>query len=209
MCLAIGHKDYAHRGILARQWWKIAIYPTRLFVFSALFHSTVLLIIMQLDAVSFQGLSLSSSMPVLIIAILGGLILGVLFEKIPIILATSTIDYNVFGTSYNLTFLGLLLLEISWFSSSVLSVIATVFLLLAWLMAIRAFYWSQQWAKRCPAWLVSSFMWNLYTVPAMLALILLAQLANQTSVFSLFSVFSLVLLFSLLLQFLLLLRFRD
>ncbi|MFW2372672.1 MAG: hypothetical protein ACN4GM_06080 [Gammaproteobacteria bacterium] len=209
MCLAIGHKDYAHRGILARQWWKIASNPIRLFIFSALFHSAVLLMLLQLDTVSLQQLKLSSSMPVLLIAILGGLMLGVLFEKVPAILATSAIDYNVFGASYNLTFLGLILLEFSWFFYSFLSVVATVMLLLAWIIAVRAFYWSQQWAKRCPVWLVSSFMWSLYAVSAMLALILLAQLAQLSSVFHLLSVFSLVLLFSLLLQFLLLLKLRD
>jgi len=209
MCLAIGHKDYAHRGILARQWWKIAISPIRLFVFSALFHSTVLLMILQLDAVSFQQLRQSSSMPVLLIAILGGLLLGILFEKVPAILATSAIDYNVFGASYNLTFLGLLLLEISWFSYSALSVVATVLLLLAWSIAVRAFYWSQQWAKHCPVWLLSSFMWNLYAIPALLVLILLAQLARLSSVFHLLSVFSLILLSTLVLQFLLLLKLRD
>lgn len=209
MCLAIGHKDYAHRGILARQWWKIAAHPPRLFVFSALFHTAVLLLLWQLDAVSYQQLSQSSSMPVLFIAIPGGLILGVLFEKLPAILVTSAIDYNVFGTSYNLTFLGILLLEISWFSSSVLAVIATGLLLLAWLMAVRAFYWSQQWAKRGPVWLVSSIMWNLYAVPALLSIILLAQFVNQASVFHLLTIFSLVLLSLLLLQFLLLFRLRD
>lgn len=209
MCLAIGHKDYAQRGMLARQWWKIAIHPIRLFIFSALFHSTVLLMFSQLDAVSYQALAQSSAMPVLLIAIPGGLILGILFEKLPGLLVTSPINYNVFGTSYNLIFLGLLLLEISWFSHSVLSVIATGLLLLAWLIAVRAFYWSQQWAKRGPVWLLSSIMWNLYAVPALLALILLAQLSNQHSVFHLLMVFSLVLLSSLILQFLLLLRLRD
>lgn len=148
-------------------------------------------------------------MPVLLIAILGGLLLGILFEKVPAILATSAIDYNVFGASYNLTFLGLVLLEISWFSYSALSVVATVLLLLAWSIAVRAFYWSQQWAKHCPVWLLSSFMWNLYAIPALLALILLAQLANLSSVFHLLSVFSLMLLSTLLLQFLLLLKLRD
>ena len=209
MCLAIGHKDYAHRGILARQWWKIAAHPLRLFVFSALFHTAVLLLLWQLGTVSYQQLGQSSSMPVLLIAIPGGLILGVLFEKLPAILITSAIDYNVFGTSYNLTFLGILLLEISWFSSSVMSVIATGLLLLAWLMAVRALYWSQQWAKRGPVWLVSSIMWNLYAVPALLTIILLAQFANQGSVFHMLTIFSLVLLSSLLLQFLLLFRLRD
>lgn len=209
MCLAIGHKDYAHRGLLARQWWKIAIYPTRLFVFSALFHSAVLLVLLQLDAVSLQTLTQTSAISVLTIAILGGLILGVLFEQIPLILATSAIDYNVFGASYNLTFVGLVLLEISWFSNALISIIATAFVLLAWLMAVRAFYWSQQWAKRCPPWLVSSFMWNLYSVPAMVLLILVAQFANQASVFHLLTIFSLILLSLLLLQFLLLLRLRD
>lgn len=209
MCLAIGHKDSAQQGMLARQWWKIAEHPIRLFVFSALFHGAVLFILSWLNVVSYHELSQTSSITLMLMAIVGGLILGVLFEKLPIVLTTSAIDYNVFGASYNLIFLGLILLEISWFSYPVLSVIATGLVLLAWYIAVRAFYWSQQWAKHGPVWLVSSIMWNLYAVPAMLVLILLAQLSNKDTVFQLLSVFSFVLLSSLLLQFLLLLRLRD
>ena len=136
------------RGLYSRAWWRIASQPHRLFVFSALVHSLLLLVLYGADLIK-----LPSAIPVLSTMIIFGLggftLLGLLLHFLPAWLNTSDVDYAVYGTSYNLGFIAMVLLQIALLTASSWLIVSGLLLMAsAWLPAGVALKWCFRWTLR-------------------------------------------------------------
>ena len=145
MCLAIGPMSDVQRGRIARAWWQIAQFPQRLFLFSSLFHSVVLIALLLTSSIRYQNAWLVYS-TLIVYGIVGFAMLGALLQNLPRWYKQSAIDYIRYGMIYNMTFIGMILVELGltvWSSALSLGLILLVF---SWVSAVLALRWKSQWA---------------------------------------------------------------
>lgn len=161
MCLAIGHKDPVNRGLISRAWWFIACSPFRLYSFGALFHGLVLLLLSVTGFLNNANASVYIPAMLLVFGGLGWVALGFILEMFPRWFRTSITDYSVFGLSYNMAFIALLLLELAMVEAGIWLPVGLVLLALAWLTTLRAIRWIFLWGMGMKTPLLRSVKWLL------------------------------------------------
>ncbi|HEY9034045.1 MAG TPA: hypothetical protein VIN71_08920 [Pseudomonadales bacterium] len=153
------------RGFYGRAWWGIARAPHRLLLFAASVHG-LLLLLLQLAGLLAGPLALPLLSSVFFYGLAGFVLLGCLLYYLPCWLHTSSIGYGVYGSVYNLGFVGLLLLDGGLISNrSLFMVPGLVLLASAWLFAAHALKWTFRWTLRGNGTLNRSILLLLYLVP--------------------------------------------
>lgn len=161
MCLAIGHKDPVNRGVVSSAWWFIACSPLRLYSFSALFHSLILLLLSIGGLLNSASATMYVLAVVLVFGMLGWVALGLILEMFPRWYRTSVSDYSVFGLSHNLAFIALLLLELSMVKLGIWLPGGLILLVLAWLITLRNIRWIYLWGMGMKTPLLRAVKWQL------------------------------------------------
>ena len=161
MCLAIGPIGSSERSAPGRLWWRIASQPHHLFLFSTVVHTTIYFSLLLSNQLAFDAHIILSSIFVFY-GLMGFSLLGFLLTQFPVWFKTSAINYFSYAISYNFAFIGLLLMEAGFVLASEWSLVGGVLLLLAWLLAIRAIYWSYSWGLGARQGISKLLMWLLY-----------------------------------------------
>lgn len=197
MCLAIGPICNHEKSALGRLWWRIASQPHKLFLFSAVVHSCIYLILLLTHQISFASHTLVSGV-FIAHGLIGFSLLGFLIYQFPLWFKTSEISYASYGISYNLAFIGLLLMDTGMVFSDVWSIVGSSMLVISWLIAIKALHWSYFWSLGARHGLIKLVMWMLYfNFIMMLAGLVVAFVGVQfisDNMMALFEVVSVILL---------------
>ncbi len=161
MCFAIAPEKQEPEGRLTRYWKRVAHSPLRLLSLGAIIHGVVIIFLITsagLEPVARKG-------PVIefmaLFGLVGSVLFGALLTWLPNWFNRSPVEYAWYALSNFLMLVGLVLLAAGLHATSAWAVGGAASYLLAWLLLLRALWWTAVWVRGTAGRVVNLLIGNL------------------------------------------------
>jgi len=145
MCFAIAPENQVRNSRIYHHWMRVASSPLRLLSFGAAIHVLILAALRVYDLLPDTSLSTNALQFVLLYGVAGSLFLGLLLTWLPAHFNRQPVHYAVYVMIYFLMFIGMGLIDIGMYGGRGWMIAGTVCILPAWMIALRAIWWTAIW----------------------------------------------------------------